>query len=60
MNDRGINGSTPSEALHFILQGYYMYVLSQFSLLKLWVMKQAIMFLGNHQIFVIGQTRDVR
>ena len=28
--ERGINGSTPSESLHFILQGYFIYALSQF------------------------------
>ena len=31
---RGLNGSTPSEALHFILQGYFVYALSQFAKLR--------------------------
>ena len=33
-DDRGINGSTPSESLHFILQGYFMYALAQFGKLR--------------------------
>ena len=34
MESRGINGSAPSKSLHFILQGYFAYALSQFGRLR--------------------------